>query len=158
CSLEGLTRDEAAQQLGLPLGTLKNRLEKARKLLRARLDTRGLTPCVAFVASVLGEQMASAAIPAGLLTSTVQAPTSAAAGNALAEVISANVAALSEGVLKAMFIKKLKVATALMLAAVVLAVGSAVLTSGSLGAQLTERAKTNSQAIQIDPASQPKDA
>jgi len=43
CILEGLTRDEAAKQLGLPLGTLKSRLEQARKLLRARLTSRALT-------------------------------------------------------------------------------------------------------------------
>src|SRR5262245_43098122 len=30
CNLEGLTRDEAAKQLGLPFGTLKDRLELAR--------------------------------------------------------------------------------------------------------------------------------
>src|SRR5262249_53287459 len=71
CVREGLSRDEAAQQLGLRLGTLKNRLEQARKRLRVRLTARGLTLCGAFAASVFGEQMASAAIPAVLLTSTV---------------------------------------------------------------------------------------
>src|SRR5262249_45479742 len=62
CNLEGLTRDEAAQQLGLPLGTFKSRLEQARKQLRLRLAARGLTLSGSFVASVFGEQMASAAI------------------------------------------------------------------------------------------------
>src|SRR5262249_51457191 len=60
CSREGLTRDEAARQLGLPLSTLKSRLEEARKRLRMRLTARGLTLTGAFVASVFGEQVALA--------------------------------------------------------------------------------------------------
>jgi RNA polymerase sigma factor (sigma-70 family) len=43
CYLEGQTRDEAAQQLGCPLGTLKSRLERGRDLLRSRLTRRGVT-------------------------------------------------------------------------------------------------------------------
>src|SRR5215472_13063456 len=43
CCLEGLTRDEAAQQLGWSAGLLKSRLEKARELLRNRLVRRGMT-------------------------------------------------------------------------------------------------------------------
>jgi predicted DNA-binding protein (UPF0251 family) len=38
CYLEGLTRDEAAKQLGLPPSTLKSRLEQARERLRDRPD------------------------------------------------------------------------------------------------------------------------
>src|SRR5262249_7518378 len=93
CSLEGLTRDEVAQQLGLPLGPLKSRLEQARKRLRTRLASRGLTLSGAFVTSVIGQQMASAALPAGLLTSTVQVATSVAANS----VVPAKVAAVTEG-------------------------------------------------------------
>src|SRR5262249_8005060 len=43
CYLEGTTRDEAAQQLGWSLGTLKRRLEQGREMLRGRLARRGLT-------------------------------------------------------------------------------------------------------------------
>jgi RNA polymerase sigma factor (sigma-70 family) len=43
CYLEGHTRDEAARQLGCPLGTLKHRLERGRALLRSRLARRGIT-------------------------------------------------------------------------------------------------------------------
>src|SRR6266849_5161185 len=42
CYLEGATRDEAARQLGCPLGTLKSRVERGRELLRIRLVHRGL--------------------------------------------------------------------------------------------------------------------
>jgi RNA polymerase sigma factor (sigma-70 family) len=42
CHLEGLTRDEAAHRLGVPLGTVKIRLERGRKRLQDSLTTRGL--------------------------------------------------------------------------------------------------------------------
>lgn len=42
CYLEGKTRDEAAEMLGLTLATLKRRLEQGRRLLRDRLTQRGI--------------------------------------------------------------------------------------------------------------------
>jgi RNA polymerase sigma factor (sigma-70 family) len=134
CSLEGLTRDEAAKQLGVALGTLKSRLEQARKRLRARLTSRGLTVSGAFVASVLSEQMSSAAIPAGLLTFITQAATSVAAGRAAASVVSAKVAALTDGVLRTMLISKLKIATALLLSVAFIGTTGGMLTRQVLGA------------------------
>jgi RNA polymerase sigma factor (sigma-70 family) len=44
CYLEGLTRDEAAQRLGLPASTVKIRLERGRKRLGEALTRRG---CIA---------------------------------------------------------------------------------------------------------------
>jgi RNA polymerase sigma factor (sigma-70 family) len=65
CHLEGATRDEAAQQLGCPLGTLKSRLERGRELLRCRLARRGVTLSAAL--SVVGlTQQTSNGAPAGL--------------------------------------------------------------------------------------------
>jgi RNA polymerase sigma factor (sigma-70 family) len=43
CHLQGLTRDEAAYRLGVPLGTLKIRLERGRKKLHDALIARGLS-------------------------------------------------------------------------------------------------------------------
>ncbi|MGP0068313.1 MAG: RNA polymerase sigma factor [Isosphaeraceae bacterium] len=42
CYLEGWTHEEAAQQLGWPMGSMSRRLERARTLLRRRLARRGL--------------------------------------------------------------------------------------------------------------------
>ncbi len=44
CYLEGLTHDQAAQQLGWPLGTVESRLARARDRLRERLTRRGAMP------------------------------------------------------------------------------------------------------------------
>ncbi|VTR93817.1 sigma-70 family rna polymerase sigma factor : RNA polymerase sigma factor, sigma-70 family OS=Singulisphaera acidiphila (strain ATCC BAA-1392 / DSM 18658 / VKM B-2454 / MOB10) GN=Sinac_5383 PE=4 SV=1: Sigma70_r2: Sigma70_r4_2: HEAT_2: T2SG [Gemmata massiliana] len=42
CHLEGLTIDEAAARLALPRGTLRDRLDRGRAVLRKRLAQRGL--------------------------------------------------------------------------------------------------------------------
>ncbi|WP_074313576.1 sigma-70 family RNA polymerase sigma factor [Singulisphaera sp. GP187] len=42
CYLEGLTNEEAAEQLGWPSGSMSRRLERARTILRQRLASRGL--------------------------------------------------------------------------------------------------------------------
>lgn len=118
CYLEGLTREEAAQQLGWPTSTLKSRLEEARERLRRRLAARGLALSGALVASLFYEGTASGAVPSALLDSTVRAATLVAAGDAAAAgVVSAEVAALAKGVMKGMFISKLyKMTTAVVLA------------------------------------------
>jgi RNA polymerase sigma factor (sigma-70 family) len=140
CSLEGLTRDEAAKQLGVRLGTLKSRLEQARKQLRSRLISRGLTVSATFVASVLSEQMASAAIPAGLLTFITQAATSIAAGRAVTSVVSGKVAALTDGVLRTMLMSKLKIAAAFLLSVVFIGT-----TGGIFTRQVLEAAAQDSE-------------
>jgi RNA polymerase sigma factor (sigma-70 family) len=43
CYLSGLTRDEAADQLGWSISTLKRRLEEGRAALRRRLERRGIS-------------------------------------------------------------------------------------------------------------------
>ena len=47
CCLEGLTQEEAARQLGWPIGTVGVRLMRARERLRSRLTRRGLAPATA---------------------------------------------------------------------------------------------------------------
>lgn len=42
CCLEGLSREEAADQIGIPLATLKTRLERGRKQLEVALARRGI--------------------------------------------------------------------------------------------------------------------
>ncbi len=44
CDLEGRSHDEAARQLGWPVGTVKSRQARGRDRLRARLERRGVAP------------------------------------------------------------------------------------------------------------------
>jgi polysaccharide export outer membrane protein len=55
CDLQGLTRQEAARQLGWPAGTVGSRVARGHRLLRARLIRRGLglAPASASVPSAI---------------------------------------------------------------------------------------------------------
>jgi RNA polymerase sigma factor (sigma-70 family) len=114
CYLGGKTYDEAAREIGCPKGTVATRLAKARELLRERLSRRGLALTAVVLAAVVADN-ARAAVPAGLLKSTVEATTLSAA--------SAGVTALAEGVLKAMSVARLKAVTTLVVTAGLLAGG-----------------------------------
>lgn len=70
CYLSGLTRDEAAKQLGWSLGTLKRRLEEGRKALRIRLDRRGIGP-VGLALTVLTPEALQAAVSKSLRDSSL---------------------------------------------------------------------------------------
>jgi RNA polymerase sigma-70 factor (ECF subfamily) len=102
CDLEGKSRKDAAGQLGVPEGTLSSRLNRARALLARRLTRHGPAASAGAVALALAHE-APAHLPARLLVSTVSAATGPAP---------AGVAALTEGVLKAMLLERLRVVTA----------------------------------------------
>jgi serpin B len=116
CYLEGKTNDEAAGQLGWTRGTIAGRLSRARDLLRGRLTRRGLTLTSAGLGAVLTEQAASASVPAALLQLTGKA---AVMGGA-----SASAVALAEGVLHTMFVTRLKVFGAILVALVLMGTGT----------------------------------
>ena len=70
CYLSGLTRDEAAKQLGWSLGTLKRRLEDGRNVLRTRLERRGIAG-VGLALAVLDPSILQAAVSKSLLESSL---------------------------------------------------------------------------------------
>jgi len=115
CDLEGKSIKEAARQLGSPPATIGTRLARGRIMLARRLAGRGLTLSGGIIATVLSQNAASASVPLPLVTSTVKAASLFAAGQAASSVVGAKVAALTEGVLKAMLLTKLKIATAVLL-------------------------------------------
>jgi RNA polymerase sigma factor (sigma-70 family) len=136
CYLEGKTRDEAAQELGWSLGTLRGRLERGRDLLRARLTRRGLGLSGALLAALLTEQAASAAPAATLVVSTVQAALSIAAGQVPGTgVVSARVAGLVNEMMRALTMTKVRTATAGFLAIGLLGLGAGVLFHGAVPAE-----------------------
>jgi RNA polymerase sigma factor (sigma-70 family) len=115
CDLEGKTRKEAARQLRVPEGTVAGRLARARTMLARRLTRRGVSLSGGALAAVLSQKVASADVPLAVVSATIGAASSYAAGQAATGVISAPAAALTEGVLKTMLMSKLKVATGVLL-------------------------------------------
>ena len=136
CDLEGKTRKEVALRLGCPEGTVAGRLARARTMLANRLRKHGFAMTGAALAATLSQKMASACVPASLVTSTTKAVTLTAAGQTMAGVISAKVAALTQGVLKTMLLTKLKSATtAVFLMLGVAGLGAGLLTHGMASAR-----------------------
>jgi RNA polymerase sigma factor (sigma-70 family) len=124
CDLEGHTRREAARRLKVPEGTLSGRLTTARKLLARRLARYGLAVSGGALASALFKKTASACVPSFLQTSTLRAAVQAAAGQALtAGAVPARVVALTDGVVKTMFLMKLRAVVAVVM---VVCVGAGV--------------------------------
>jgi RNA polymerase sigma factor (sigma-70 family) len=132
CYLQGKTQDEAAVELGLPKGTLKGRLERGRSRLQARLVRRGLGSGLVLTLAAWPAAAKAAGVSPPLVTATVRTATAFAAGNAAVSIISPSVAALSEGIVKAMFIRKLKMAAVLLLALAGSGTGLALFIQGPL--------------------------
>jgi RNA polymerase sigma factor (sigma-70 family) len=129
CDLEGETRQQAAGHLGLPEGTVASRLSRARAMLAKRLTKRGVTLSGAGLAAVMAEQVASAGVPKSVVVSAIKVATLSAAGQAAtAGTISVKVAALTEGVMKAMLMSKLKSVLTVVLLLACMAAGAALLT------------------------------
>jgi RNA polymerase sigma factor (sigma-70 family) len=125
CCLEGLTRDEAARLLRWPPGTVAGRLARGRERLRERLLRRGVEP--PFPAS-------AAPLPASLLPPLLHV----AAGGSPSPVV----LALTRGVLREMFWKKLTPLLVLLVVGV-LAAGGAFASFGERGGPSTEIRKGN---------------
>lgn len=146
CHLEGRSRRHVAQQLRLPEGTLSSRLAAGRKLLATRLARRGYGVAGATLVAALGDNSARAAVTSGLIRETKQIATLVASGKVtFAGCISAPVAALTEGVVKAMFWTKLKVVAAAVLAVSVVSTGAFLGGRSALGQAAAPR-----QAAQSD--------
>jgi RNA polymerase sigma factor (sigma-70 family) len=123
CDLEGKCRKDVARQLCLNEGTLSSRLAAARKLLAKPLARRGLLPTGATLGAVLATGPASAAVPPRLLQSTIllaAKPTTA---------LPPNVAALTHGVLTAMFFQKLQIIAVALLTFAALGLGAGLFLS-----------------------------
>ncbi|HYV38585.1 MAG TPA: sigma-70 family RNA polymerase sigma factor, partial [Gemmataceae bacterium] len=145
CDLLGKTKRQAAEELRCPEGTLSSRLAYGRALLKKRLARYG--PAFGGTAgAVLMEQIATAAVPAGLCGTTIKAAALIVKGTTTAAGLAPNVVSLVEGVIKSMLLTKLKPIVALMLAASLLS-GVAWVVAGGVGAgQKPAAAKPGNEA------------
>jgi len=120
CYLQGLTRDEAARELGWTPGMVKGNLERGKEYLRGRLIRRGCAVVGALPTPLLTPAEVSA-VPAPLAAATVQA--------AVTGVTSAAVTGLTQGVMHAMFYSKLRRVALILLAFAVVASGAQLIIS-----------------------------
>ena len=109
CCLENKSCAEAAQQLNLHESTVSKRLSRARKLLQNRLARRGVSIGAVLAAAAVGTNGAMAAVPQGLVGTTVEAAAHIAAGHALTSALApATVISLVMGMKRALLVAKCK--------------------------------------------------
>src|SRR6516162_433077 len=129
CDLEGRSRKDVACVLKIPEGTLSSRLATGRAMLARRLARHGLALPGAALATALAEQALAALAPIqpALIVSMVKAASLAAAGQSATGLVSAEAVTLSQGVLKTMFLNKLKVISFLFLGVILGGLGAGVI-------------------------------
>jgi RNA polymerase sigma factor (sigma-70 family) len=134
CYLEGKAYQQAAAEIGCPKGTVSIRLTRARDLLRKRLARRGFAmPAMAL--STLVAEKAAAALPAGLVDRTIRA--------ALTGIVSEPIRALAHGVLRTMFLNKIKTIGSVVFSLLLLAATGAVIVHGVLAGQQAAQPEGN---------------
>jgi RNA polymerase sigma factor (sigma-70 family) len=126
CYLQGKSREEAASQLGWSASAVKGMLERGRQLLRARLARRGLVMAEGALVAVLSEGALAASVPAALGERTVKAAVLFASGQAAA----GSAAVLAEGALQTMWITRVTITVAVVLALGLAGAGAVVLAVG----------------------------
>jgi RNA polymerase sigma factor (sigma-70 family) len=155
---DGLSNSAIARELSCPLGTVDSWLTRARERLRQRLARRGVTVSAGLLAVALSQEAARAAVPAALVVSLVRAAATAAVGpSACAASLSPQVISLTEGVLRTMFLSKVKSVTGYVLAVAFVALGGTAFVQQTLvpGPAATLRAAPvpeKAAAWQVEPA------
>ncbi len=151
CCLEGLSLEEAATRLSCTPGAVKGRLERGRQRLQQRLQKRGLS--LSAVLGVAEVARLTSGFPKTILSSTVEAATRFAAGPAAGSVPAAE---LAEGVLRAMFLTRLKIAGVFLLSVALAgtAVGVLTLQAKAPGPAAVTPPKTGKDPL--DPATRAK--
>jgi RNA polymerase sigma factor (sigma-70 family) len=148
CYFQGRTYEEAAEELGLPSGSMGKRLNQAQDRLRQRLLRRGVTLSATALATLLaGSAQAVSPVLTGAAT---KAALSFAAGTAAAGAISERVVGLADGVLHSLWISKAKTVAVALSAMVLLVGGGGVLMIGSLWRTPQQHRPLEAKAVEND--------
>jgi RNA polymerase sigma factor (sigma-70 family) len=143
CDLEGRTRREAVGLLGVADGTLSGRLTTAHRLLARRLSARGVTcPVVALSAALAAAGADAAEAPPVLLAATARSTAALSAG-ANGEIPSP-ILCLTQGVLDAMWMRKLKITALASVTATLIVLGAGISLGPVLLARPSEENSPNS--------------
>ncbi len=133
CDLEGHTHEQAARDLGWPVGTVKSRLSRGRERLRGRLLRRGLAPDGVLMASALRPDGPLAPISSAIVDTTVVAATRFLT---VRSMVRGSAASLAQGVLRSMITTQwLKAASILLVAGATVAGVDLLAQKGTSGAQ-----------------------
>ncbi len=122
CDLEGYSCEDAARRMGRPVGTIKSWRFRGRERLRRRLTRRGLAPSVGLIAALGGDAL-QAAISRPNVVETAKLASQFSSKWMTAGTVPASVRTLVKGVLKTMFIEKLRMAAAVVFMCGLLTVG-----------------------------------
>ncbi len=157
CYLEGMTHEQAARQLGCPVGTVRSRLARARDRLREGIARRGVVTSSVAVGAVLASNACASAVPMPISRSLVKVAAQIAAGTASLRGgcgVPARVAALVEGVLKVLRAKQLAGSMAALAAfGIVAAVaGLSVFSASGQTRDLVDERKTDDSGRPANPA------
>jgi RNA polymerase sigma factor (sigma-70 family) len=154
CDLEGRSRAEVVRQLGIPAGTLSNRLTAGRRMLARRLARHGVLVAAGAVTTLL-ERQASATVPVALVSPIVKAAALIAARQASQAAVSAQVLTLTRGVLQSMLLSKLKTVLTVAAALILLGVGGMKLVPEGASAQRNDAIEAPALIAQLATAAQP---
>jgi len=132
CHFEGLTQEQAASRLHWPVGTVKTRLSRGREQLRSRLQRRGW-PSVPMALASRHLPGNATVIPRRLLSSTLEMATRFTAGTAAGGFVSPAALTITSGVLRAMWINKLRLAGMVLFGVLGLGLGAAVVAQQAAG-------------------------
>ncbi len=137
CLLNGASAEEAASQLGCPVGTVKSRLARAREALRDRLTIRGIAPAVALAVLSSAEAFASPVSP-NLTRATLELLVSSP--------VAPGITALTRGVLTTMLPRSIVITSLLLGGVGVAGVGTAMWLNPSSAQEPRAAAEARSQA------------
>jgi RNA polymerase sigma factor (sigma-70 family) len=128
CYFQGYTQEQAAEQLGWPLGTIQTRLHRGRERLRSRLTRRGLgfAGVTAGRFGLLANTPKVATIPPRWANATASAAVRFAAGRPAAGLVAPAVLELAEFAVTTLLMDSVKVLALLALAVSIASAGAGV--------------------------------